>query len=387
MFKFLKILAALLFLINPVFADGLNFPPAPCSVFGTTSGTCAQGSSLASYLPLAGGTMSGVLASSNATSSASGGTTGAVQTLGGISAAGEIYGLRVIALGPTGVTSNLAFGAGSITSGTPGGGNVAIGFNALNVNTGNNSVAIGASAGQLATSGGNSVLIGANTGNNIVGGGAEVIIGAGSGQGIVGNSFNTIIGYSTANTLTGGNNTIIGSQVVVSAAANTNTVILADGAGQSRLDYGNTTASVNTITGAFAVTGLTSVATTSAMCYNTSTKLVTYDGTIGTCTVSDERLKNIGPRISNALDKLLQINGVNYTWKDVSYGSGPQIGVGAQTVEKVFPELVQTGIDGYKSVDYQRLTAPIIEALRELKADNDNLHACQNNWKCRIFGK
>lgn len=386
MFKFLKILAALLFLINPVFADGLNFPPAPCSVFGTTSGTCAQGSSLASYLPLAGGTMSGILASSNATASTST-ATGSITTVGGIGAAGEIYGLRVSAFGAGNVSSNLAFGAGSLASNVSGGGNVAIGFNALNATTANNSVAIGASALQLATAGGNSVVIGANSGNNIVGGGAHVIIGAGSGQGIVSNNFDTIIGYNSANTLTGGSNTIIGSQVVVSAAANANTIVLADGAGTIRYDYGNTTASVNTITGAFAVTGLTNVATTSAMCYNTTTKLVTFDGTLGTCTVSDERLKNIGPRISNALDKLLQINGVNYTWKDVSYGRGPQIGVGAQTVEKVFPELVQTGIDGYKSVDYQRLTAPIIEALRELKADNDNLHACQNNWKCRIFGK
>jgi hypothetical protein len=133
-------------------------------------------------------------------------------------------------------------------------------------------------------------------------------------------------------------------------------------------------------------TALANSATTSAVCYNTSTGVLTYDGTIGTCTTSDERLKNVGPRIDHALDRLLQINGVNYTWKDPAYGTGPQIGVGAQTVEKVFPELVQTGSDGYKSVDYQRLTAPIIEALRELKADNDNLRACQASWKCRLLG-
>ena len=54
-------------------------------------------------------------------------------------------------------------------------------------------------------------------------------------------------------------------------------------------------------------------------------------------------------------------------------GKGRQIGVGAQTVERVFPELVSTDSTGKKSADYQRLTAPIIEALRELKADNDNL--------------
>lgn len=124
---------------------------------------------------------------------------------------------------------------------------------------------------------------------------------------------------------------------------------------------------------ALSVTGMTNVATTSAVCFNTSTHLLSYDGTIGTCTTSDERLKNMGERIPNALDRLLQISGVYYTWKDPKYGTGRQIGLGAQTVEKVFPELVQIGSDGYKSLDYQRLTAPIIEALRELKGDNDNL--------------
>ena len=123
-------------------------------------------------------------------------------------------------------------------------------------------------------------------------------------------------------------------------------------------------------------TALANVATTSALCYNTGTGLLTYDGTVGTCTVSDERLKNMGERIPDALEKLLKINGVYYTWKTPGKGEeGRQIGVGAQTVEKVFPELVQTDSDGRKSADYQRLTAPIIEALRELKADNDNLKA------------
>lgn len=133
-------------------------------------------------------------------------------------------------------------------------------------------------------------------------------------------------------------------------------------------------------------TALANSATTSAVCYNTGTGVLTFDGTVGTCTVSDERLKNIGPRIDRALDRLLQINGFYFTWKDTVYGTGTQIGVGAQTVEKVFPELISTGSNGYKSVDYQHMIAPIIEAMRELKADNDNLRACQESWKCRMFG-
>ena len=121
---------------------------------------------------------------------------------------------------------------------------------------------------------------------------------------------------------------------------------------------------------------LANVATTSAVCFNTGTGLLTYDGTIGTCNTSDERLKNIGPRIDGALDKLLKINGFYYTYKDqTKYGKGEQIGVGAQTVEKVFPELVGTDSNGIKSVSYDKLVAPIIEALRELKSDNDNLRA------------
>lgn len=128
-----------------------------------------------------------------------------------------------------------------------------------------------------------------------------------------------------------------------------------------------------TFTDTLNVITMANTATTSAVCYNTGTGLFTYNATVGTCTVSDERYKNIENNIPGALGKLLQINGFYYTWNDQKYGAGHQIGVGAQTVERVFPELVSTGSDGVKSVDYQRLTAPIIEALRELKADNDNL--------------
>ena len=132
-----------------------------------------------------------------------------------------------------------------------------------------------------------------------------------------------------------------------------------------------------TIGGPVGLTDLASTATTSAVCFNTTTKVLSYDGTLGTCTVSDERLKNMGERIPNALERLLQIDGVYYTWKDPAMGVERQIGVGAQTVERVFPELVSTDSNGIKSADYQRLTAPIIEAIRELKTEIDVLRAKQ----------
>jgi hypothetical protein len=53
-----------------------------------------------------------------------------------------------------------------------------------------------------------------------------------------------------------------------------------------------------------------------AVCYNISTGILTYDGTVGTCTTSDERLKNIGAPIDHALDKLLKITGLYFAYKD-----------------------------------------------------------------------
>lgn len=90
------------------------------------------------------------------------------------------------------------------------------------------------------------------------------------------------------------------------------------------------------------------------------------------CPFSDESLKeNIRP-LEGSLDKILQLEGVSYTWKE---NKSQDVGLIAQNVEKVYPELVKTE-DGKKQVDYQKLVAPLIEAVREqqneikaLKAD------------------
>ena len=80
---------------------------------------------------------------------------------------------------------------------------------------------------------------------------------------------------------------------------------------------------------------------------------------------SDKRLKDNIETIENGLDKVEQLRGVTYTRDEKE-----SIGVIAQEVEKILPEIVLTADDemGTKSVDYSRLTAVLIEAVKELSA-------------------
>jgi len=91
------------------------------------------------------------------------------------------------------------------------------------------------------------------------------IQGFGTGQAITTGSNNTIFGYNSSNSLTtGAGNTVVGANVSGPAAAAANVVILADGTGQARFDYGQTTAAVATVTAPLAVNPVATSAGTSA---------------------------------------------------------------------------------------------------------------------------
>lgn len=90
---------------------------------------------------------------------------------------------------------------------------------------------------------------------------------------------------------------------------------------------------------------------------------------------SDARLKESVQTVVGSLAKIGQIRGVSFDWIDKSRGEGRQLGVIAQEVEAVFPELVMTDSQGYKSVVYDGLVAPLIEAVKELKAEVEFLQS------------
>ncbi|HHD92510.1 MAG TPA: tail fiber domain-containing protein, partial [Candidatus Portnoybacteria bacterium] len=84
---------------------------------------------------------------------------------------------------------------------------------------------------------------------------------------------------------------------------------------------------------------------------------------------SDKRLKKDIKNIPNALERILSLRGVSFKWRKNNEQS---LGLIAQEVEKVFPELVVTNqTDGMKAVKYGNLVAPLIEAVKEQQKQID----------------
>lgn len=91
------------------------------------------------------------------------------------------------------------------------------------------------------------------------------------------------------------------------------------------------------------------------------------------CPFSDAMLKTDVLPITNATQKLLQIQGVTFNWKE---GNRADVGVIAQDVQKVYPQLVRQDKQ-YLRVDYEKLVGPLIESVREMDARIKQLEAAQ----------
>ena len=92
-----------------------------------------------------------------------------------------------------------------------------------------------------------------------------------------------------------------------------------------------------------------------------------FNGDVVASCSSDERLKDNKKNIENALEKVESLNGVEFDWNDKQdVYEGHDIGVIAQEVEKILPEIVNTRDNGYKAVKYEKLVPLLIEAIKEL---------------------
>jgi hypothetical protein len=91
---------------------------------------------------------------------------------------------------------------------------------------------------------------------------------------------------------------------------------------------------------------------------------------------SDERLKANKTKIENAIDKVSKLGGYEFDWipmEGIHENEGHDIGVIAQEVEKVIPEVVTTRDNGYKAVKYEKIVALLIEAIKEQQSQIDEL--------------
>lgn len=104
-----------------------------------------------------------------------------------------------------------------------------------------------------------------------------------------------------------------------------------------------------------------------------------FDGNAiaGTCS-SDVRFKRDITPFPDLLNKLAQLRPVHYYWRSAEFplkhfGTTQGYGLVAQEVEQVLPELVSEDAEGYKQVDYSKLPLLLLQAVKELKAENDQM--------------
>jgi hypothetical protein len=97
---------------------------------------------------------------------------------------------------------------------------------------------------------------------------------------------------------------------------------------------------------------------------------------------SDERLKDNLERIQQPIEKIQKISGYEFDWNDnQDTFEGHDIGVVAQEVEKVLPEIVETRENGYKAVKYEKMVALLIEGMKEQQEQIKDLQQEIKNLK------
>jgi hypothetical protein len=80
--------------------------------------------------------------------------------------------------------------------------------------------------------------------------------------------------------------------------------------------------------------------------------------------------------IPDALSKVISIGGYEFDWiemEGIHVNSGHDIGVMAQEIEKILPEVVVTRENGFKAVRYEKIVALLIQSIKELSSEVEEL--------------
>ncbi|UWU68197.1 tail fiber domain-containing protein [Bradyrhizobium sp. NC92] len=113
---------------------------------------------------------------------------------------------------------------------------------------------------------------------------------------------------------------------------------------------------------------------------------LTTDASGNVTASSDERLKDIQGGFTRGLEAITALNPILYRWNEKSSNdmSATYAGFSAQDVQKAIPEAVSTDQRGYLTLSDRPIEAAMVNAIKELKAANDNLKAANDDLKKRL---
>jgi trimeric autotransporter adhesin len=298
---------------------------------------------------------------------------------------------------------NTALGGGALSANTTGPANTAVGYNAMGTGTGSNgnNVAVGKDALAVNTAG-NNTAVGTQALTSNTTGADNVAVGLYALGTNTTASLNTAVGRSSLHLhTTGSNNTAVGYQAGYAITTGTYNNILGS------LDTTLTTGSYNMLLGRFAY--VQSSATSYALVVNTDNTARTDKGTntgyiftggsvyqgnnsASWATVSDERLKKNIVDNNDGLDKINQIQIRNFEYRPASEVTdlpetqavdkeGTQLGVIAQEIQQVLPDMVKEESTGVLRVDTDNMTWYLVNAVKELSAKVEALQTEVNLLK------
>lgn len=191
----------------------------------------------------------------------------------------------------------------------------------------------------------------------------------------------TVQDEGSALSTTGTTLNFTGAGVTASGTGATKTINIPGGsstASDITITANNSTNETVYLTFVDGATGTQGLETDTGLSYNPSTGLISTAALTATGDVtaanfvssSDIRLKGNIEDIDGAINKVMQLRGVSYVKQDRK-----EIGVIAQEIEEVIPEVVHTAADGYKSVAYGNIVGLLIEAIKDLQTQVDELKA------------
>ena len=282
-------------------------------------------------------------------------------------------------------SSNTALGSSAMFSNTSGNANTAVGMSSLHENLGgSHNTVVGAGGMYVNTDGSDNTAIGNSSLHDNATGERNSALGGGALYQNVSGSNNAALGYHAGYAATGSGNVFLGYNAGSGETgsdrlhiANSASGTLIYGQFDSRrvgIDTTGPTATLD-VAGGLRVRNLGSAGVVPVA--------ADPNGVLVLATPSDARLKKDVTPLAASVDVLAALaglHGVSYSWDTAqarvsSYGGRREIGLLAQDVEAVLPEVVSTGGDGYKTVDYARLTALLVEVAKAQQSRIDALEA------------